>query len=115
MTPGGIAPPGVQTPGTAGVEGTNPILTSSIEMLMGTGGMGSSSRVESRLANWSDDGLPPTGIAGEAPGLVAGELEEKSVYINSQFPLWTLCQTQRECGMGSRNVRRVQIEESIRY
>ena len=50
----------------------NPILTSSLEMLMGTGG-GASNRGEARLANWSDDGLPPVGFSSEAPGLVAGE------------------------------------------
>ena len=49
----------------------NPILTSSIEMLMGTSG-GTSNRGEARLANWSDDGLPPVGFSSEAPGLVAG-------------------------------------------
>ena len=49
----------------------NPILTSSIEMLMGNGG-GAANRVEARLANWSDDGLPPVGFSSEAPGLVAG-------------------------------------------
>ena len=40
-------------------------------MLMGTGG-GASNRGEARLANWSDDGLPPVGFSSEAPGLVAG-------------------------------------------
>lgn len=52
-------------------QSRNPILTSSIEMLMGAGG-GTSNRNEARLANWSDDGLPPVGFSSEAPGLVAG-------------------------------------------
>jgi hypothetical protein len=77
---GGVAQAG-QPQGSQGGQGTNPILTSSIEMLMGTGG--SSNRVESRLANWSDDGLPPVGIAGEAPGLVAGDCFPPSTHTSN--------------------------------
>ena len=66
----GSGQPGQAEPAEPQVR--NPILTSSIEMLMGTGG-GASNRGEARLANWSDDGLPPVGFSSEAPGLVAGE------------------------------------------
>lgn len=66
----GQAPPAQGHPQEPQVR--NPILTSSIEMLMGTGG-GAANRVEARLANWSDDGLPPVGFSSEAPGLVAGK------------------------------------------
>ena len=53
-----------------GMQDTSSVLTSSIEMLMGSSG--ANGRQESRMANWSDDGLPPANPASAAPDLVAG-------------------------------------------
>ena len=53
-----------------GMQDTSSVLTSSIEMLMG--GSGANGRQESRMANWSDDGLPPANPTSAAPDLVAG-------------------------------------------
>lgn len=47
----------------------------SINMLLG--GSSSQGRQESRMANWSDDGLPPPAAPATATNIVAGTLKPK--------------------------------------
>lgn len=48
----------------------SPLFSDAIDMLLGSSG--SRGRQESRMANWSDDGLPPATAPATASSIVAG-------------------------------------------